>query len=96
MKFDKGQLLSAAITGLMGAALASTPTASNAETKADPKGQCVGANACKGQSGCAVPGQHTCHTQNACKGKGWLEKSKSECDALAKKDKKITFKTMGS
>jgi hypothetical protein len=41
----------------------------------DAKGQCMGANACKGQSACKT-------ASNACKGKGFMEMTKADCDKV--------------
>jgi hypothetical protein len=47
----------------------------------------MGGNACKGKSECGVPGAHTCHTRNACKGKGWvMVASEKECEDLKAKN----------
>ena len=43
-------------------------------------GQCIGANACKGQSACKG-GNHSCKGQNACKGQGFSAMTKDKCDA---------------
>lgn len=47
---------------------------------ADGKGQCVGANACKGQSACKTASS-ACKGHNACKGKGFTVTTKKACDA---------------
>ena len=44
-----------------------------------PKGRCIGANACKGQSACSTNG---CSGTNACKGQGYLELTKAECEKI--------------
>ncbi len=49
-----------------------------ADAATDAKGHCVGANACKGQSGCKSSA-NACKGQNACKGKGFVEMTKDEC-----------------
>lgn len=51
------------------------------DAAADAKGHCVGANACKGKSGCKTA-TNECAGQNSCKGKGFLEKTKAECDKI--------------
>ena len=45
------------------------------------KVHCLGVNACKGQSGCAVEGKSQCKGQNACKGQGWLSLTAKKCEA---------------
>lgn len=85
-------LMKAAIVGLMGAASLVAVSAHAADAAGD-KGHCMGANACKGQGGCKVVGQNECAGQGSCKGKGFLEKTKAECDQLSKKNKKIHFET---
>ena len=42
---------------------------------------CLGVNACKGTSECAVEGGAACKGQNACKGKGWTALTKKDCKA---------------
>jgi hypothetical protein len=42
------------------------------------KGHCMGANACKGQSGCKTA-KNECKGLNACKGQGYLELTEEEC-----------------
>ena len=50
---------------------------------ADAKGKCIGANACRGKSDCST-GASACGgaTPNSCKGKGWLELTKAECEKI--------------
>lgn len=63
--------------------------APKAESKTDAKTpakkantvHCLGVNACKGTSECAVEGGAACKGQNACKGKGWTALTKKECKA---------------
>ncbi len=43
-------------------------------------GKCMGANSCKGHSSCKTA-TSSCKGLNSCKGKGFLEMSKTECDA---------------
>ncbi len=74
----KGAILATAAAALFMAA----PIAVNAgshEEAAEPAGQCVGGNSCKGQSACAS-GNSSCKGQNACKGQGYTETTKAECD----------------
>lgn len=40
---------------------------------------CLGINACKGTSECAVDGKHACAGHNACKGQGWTALTKKDC-----------------
>jgi len=49
-------------------------------------GQCIGANACKGQSACKG-GNHSCKGLNACKGQGFSEMTKGDCAAAKGKFK---------
>ena len=50
---------------------------------ADVKGKCIGATACRGKSDCST-GASACGgaTPNSCKGKGWLELTKAECNKI--------------
>lgn len=64
--------LAAAALIVSGATLAAPAAAEGA------KGHCVGANACKGQSGCKTAA-NDCKGMNACKGQGWLEMTEEEC-----------------
>jgi hypothetical protein len=57
---------------LAGAALAPAANATEA------KGQCIGANSCKGHGACKTA-SNACKGMNACKGKGFLVLTKSEC-----------------
>lgn len=82
-------LLKAAIAGLVSAAaLVTVPAYAAGDSE---KGHCVGANACKGKGGCKQVGQNECAGKNGCKGKGFVEKTKAECDKLAKKNPSIRF-----
>lgn len=65
----------AAVLLLAGAAVAPASYAKEA------KGQCIGANACKGKSACKTSA-NACKGQNSCKGQGFLTKSKSECKKI--------------
>lgn len=40
---------------------------------------CLGVNACKGTSECAVDGKHACAGHNACKGQGWTALTVKDC-----------------
>lgn len=48
---------------------------------AEDKVHCLGVNACKGKSECAVEGGHACAGHNACKGKGWVTIARKDCAA---------------
>ena len=79
-------------TKISGAALAtaaallfSTAAITTAHAE-EAKVQCMGVNACKGQSACK--GAHnSCKGQNACKGQGFVEMTKKECTAAKAKMK---------
>lgn len=104
---NKAHLISAAVSGLIGAAtaVATPPSSANATAKTakgnspPPKsqpadsttGQCLGANACSGKSKCHTE-KNACMGQNSCKGKGWLETTKAECDKMKKTNAKVEFK----
>ena len=82
--------ISAAVAGILSAGQALHSAQASADEPAAPaKVHCVGANQCKGQSACATKASNSCAGQNSCAGKGFVEKTKAECDALAKKNKKI-------
>jgi len=66
----------AAALVLTGAALAPVAQAEEA------KGQCIGANACKGQGACKTAA-NACKGQNACKGHGFLLMTKTECAKIS-------------
>ena len=84
-------LIRAAVAGIIGASTMGISSVALAADDAMAKGHCVGANACKGKSGCKQEGKNECAGKNGCGGKGFLESTKAECDALAKKNKKIKF-----
>ena len=87
---NKSFVVEAAIAGLF---LASMPVFAADAPKADAKKpakapakkaatvHCLGVNACKGTSECAVEGGAACKGQNACKGKGWTSLTKKDCKA---------------
>lgn len=85
------QLLNAALAGIIAAGTLGVSSIALAEGKPSDKGHCVGANACKGKGGCAQEGQNSCKGHNGCKGKGFVEKTRAECEMLAKKDKSVKF-----
>ncbi len=49
------------------------------EATTAPMVQCVGGNACKGQSTCKTA-DNSCSGQNSCKGKGVVQMTKEDCD----------------
>jgi hypothetical protein len=59
----------------------------NAVAADEGKVKCEGVNACKGQSSCKTA-KNSCKGQNSCKGAGFLELTKSECDAAHAQAKK--------
>lgn len=92
MSKSKSQfLIRAAVAGIIGATTIGVSNVALAADDAGAKGHCVGANSCKGKSGCKMEGKNECAGKNGCGGKGFLETTKAECDALAKKDKKVHF-----
>ena len=94
---NKSQLLiGAAVAGILGASSLASAPALAADQAGSEKGQCVGANGCKGKTACAAKdGANSCKGQNACKGKGWIESTKAKCDKMAKKNKAIHFEPSG-
>jgi hypothetical protein len=84
-------LLQAAVAGILGAALPISGHAAPAADQGATLGQCIGANSCKGKSDCHQAGMNECKGENGCKGKGYLEKTKADCDKLALKNKRIHF-----
>lgn len=92
MTKNKNQfLIRAAVAGIIGASTMGLSSVALAADDATAKGHCVGANSCKGKGGCSQKGKNECAGKNGCGGKGFLETTKAECDALAKKDKKVRF-----
>lgn len=71
-----GALLAGAAAALLLSG-AAAPLAAQAE---EAKVQCLGVNACKGQSDCATA-NNGCQGQNACKGKGMKVMTEAECKA---------------
>lgn len=86
---SKSLLLAAAISGLAFSAVATEKTKGPIETKEETtvKGECHGANSCKGTSACHTA-TNSCAGTNSCKGKGWLKTTEKDCKA-----KKGTFKS---
>lgn len=76
-KNTTGFLLAAAA-----AALFSTANIAYAadESSAGDQVKCSGVNACKGLSECATAAS-SCKGHNSCKGQGFLQMTKSDCDA---------------
>lgn len=68
-----GATLAAAAASLVLAGAMTAPAAF-----AGDKGNCMGANACKGTGACKTA-DNACKGQNACKGKGVVEMTKEEC-----------------
>lgn len=66
--------LAATAAALMLAGAVAAPTFAAKEMK----GQCIGANACKGHGSCKSAA-NACKGLNACKGKGFVEMTKAEC-----------------
>ena len=92
MTKNKSQfLVRAAIAGIIGASTMGLSSTALAADDAAAKGHCIGANSCKGKGGCSQVGKNDCAGKNGCSGKGFIEKTKAECDNLAKKNKKIHF-----
>lgn len=92
MKNNENRLLiNAAIAGIIAASSLGLASSALAEGKPTDKGHCVGSNACKGKGGCAQEGMNSCKGQNGCKGKGFVEKTRAQCEKLAQKDKNIKF-----
>jgi len=76
-----GGVAMATAAALLFATLAvSTASADEAKVK------CTGVNACKGMSSCKSA-KNSCKGMNSCKGKGFVEMSKSDCDAAKAKAK---------
>ncbi|RUL79958.1 hypothetical protein [Dyella choica] len=73
----------AAAAAVVALAIASLNGAAHAADQSGHKEQptrCYGANACKGQSLCAMA-KHDCKGLNDCKGQGVIVKTPSECAA---------------
>ena len=59
--------------------------AAEASASGDERVKCFGINSCAGESVCAVNKpelgiEHVCAGENECKGKGWIDVSRSECE----------------
>lgn len=63
-----------------------SPDAStDASANADEQVKCFGINECSGQSVCGVNKpelgiEHACAGENECKGKGWIQASRGDCE----------------
>ena len=68
------------------AALLFSTLSVSAATAEEAKVQCMGVNACKGQSACKTA-KNDCKGMNACKGQGFAEMTQKECDAAKAKMK---------
>lgn len=68
------------ISGVALAAAAATMFAmAPVSTSASESGKCFNINSCKGSGACATA-TTSCAGQNSCAGKGWIKKTKAECD----------------
>lgn len=87
MKMNSKMFIGVAVAGMIsaGGMVASTASAGGKD-----KGECMGANACKGKSGCKTA-TNECKGQNACKGKGFVEMTEAKCNKAAKKNKDVHF-----
>jgi hypothetical protein len=70
----------AAGAGALGAEKAAAPMMDMPSTSGGTV-PCLGIHECKGKSACHVVGGHACAGQNTCKGKGWIQVPRAECDA---------------
>lgn len=76
----KKALLGAAVAGIVGAALSSSP-ASAKDKKSEGNITCWGVNKCGGHAhGCM--GKGSCAGKNSCKGQGWLPMPKESCENI--------------
>jgi hypothetical protein len=79
-----GALASAALAGMLGAALQAQAAASSIpkeKLKATELVPCYGINSCKAKGACSQA-DHGCAGQNACKGQGWVAVPKDACTAI--------------
>ena len=76
-----GAAIATAAALLFGTVTVSTASAAEATV------QCMGVNACKGQSACKSA-QHACKGMNSCKGQGFLMMTKAQCNAAKAKAKR--------
>ena len=79
-KMGKKALLGAAVAGIIGAALASSP-ASAGSKKASANVKCWGVNKCGGHAHSCM-GKGSCAGKNSCKGQGWLAMPKDSCENI--------------
>jgi hypothetical protein len=77
---NAGAAIATAAALLFGSLAATAAHADEAKIK------CTGVNSCKGQSSCKSA-RNSCKGMNSCKGKGFLEMTKSDCDAAKAKTK---------
>jgi uncharacterized membrane protein len=82
-----GFAIATAAAGLFAVGASGTAFAMSHSKDAGKTVECLGANACKGQSSCATANS-SCKGLNACKGQGWVSLSGKECDAKGGKVKK--------
>lgn len=79
------RLLTAAIAGMVGAALAHTPAQAKGRAPGDDKKmeKKMGSdsNACKGMNGCSGE-KNSCKGMNECKGKGGCKTDKHACKGM--------------
>jgi hypothetical protein len=81
LKNTSGVAVATAAAMLFGTGFISTAMAGT-----DATIHCSGVNSCKGQSACKSA-NNACKGQNSCKGKGFLEMSKTDCQAAKDKMK---------
>lgn len=77
LSITSGSALAVAAATLLLSGAVATPSIAADEAK----GQCIGGNACKGQSACHTA-SNSCAGSNACKGQGWIEATKAECEKI--------------
>jgi hypothetical protein len=85
-KNSSGVAIATAAAMLFGTAFVGTASAGDAPAAAPATIHCHGVNSCKGQSACKSA-HNACKGQNSCKGKGFLEMTKSDCQAAHAKMK---------
>lgn len=73
----KKALLGAAVAGIVGAALASSPASAKGK-KSEGNVSCWGVNKCGGHAHSCM-GKGSCAGKNSCKGQGWLAMPKESC-----------------
>jgi len=70
-----GTVLALAVAGLITTGCAQT---GGAYSGVGAQVRCIGLNACRGQSNCAL-GPNSCKGQNQCRGTGWLFSTQQYC-----------------